>query len=652
MMPLLNRPLHLRLCAGGRSVLPSRLTRFDTGAAFWVGVGLFFVHLVVANAVAEQASLAGDPVKTVQADVDAQSTVAYLLMHQRENGAFGPLGHQHTDLAWNYPAVHALILVGEQIPRPEDCFRNGQDALYKRPGSHNTNFAWDIYQRAQLAVCLNHRGEEGLNLADEWTLQYQDREGRYYFRIPDNLIKKRVAPFCDIPTLAYWVEAIVTSGGQIRNPEMALEFLSARQLSNGAFVDAYRPEDVIENDAHIVATAQAVFVIRSLSQELRRRNECVAWLQSCQDETGGFRWHPHRKSPSNKADVWYTWAAVRALAYLNAKPSDVNACLHWLNSLQNPDGGFGDRPGWNSRLYSTYYAVHALGILNSDTGGARSAITRKRAVAIQKVVPEGKYQIYQASLKIPPGGPEMVEAARKLRLNFLGVKDNSPNTPAVPVSVPLGYIREKGYPMDVVSIPEQYGHQLKWVGGHPANHVANFFRPLGDSPEVKDFLSRIDEAGRRGLPWQEYVEQVIHPVIQRGSLFYPELDYEMMNAYIVYDDGLEEGFGYNAVIGGLGWPIWDWIRMFPYRERWVGKLPIIVDADAHGEIAKWLEPLDRQRVLYLARSYELPHFLQACREGRTVCVIRGGENKEEIAFYGDPAVVEYVKNHQNDWQWW
>jgi len=594
----------------------------------------------------------GNSVETIEAQVDAQSVVQFLLAHQKENGAFGPMGHQHTDLAWNYPAVHALILLGEVIPRADDCFRNGQDALYKHPGSHNTNFAWDIYQRAQLAACLNHRGEEGLNLSETWTLQYQDRKGQYYFRIPDNLIKKRVAPFCDIPTLCYWVEAIATSGGRIQNPDVGLAFLRSRQLPSGAFVDAYRGEDATEDNAHVVATAQAVSVFQSLGERVPRSNECVAWIRSCQDASGGFRWHPSHICPSNIPDVWYTWVAVRALASLDAKPADVNGCLGWLNSLQNPDGGFGDRPGWNSRLYSTYYAVHALSILNASAGGARAAVTRKKATVTRKIIPERKYRIYQASLKTPPGGPEMVEVARKLRINFLGVKDNSPNTPPVPISVARSYIKERGYPMEVVSIPEQYGHQLKWVGGHPANHVANFFLPLGDSPAIKEFLTAVENAGRQGLPWRDYVEKVIRPVVQKGSLFYPELDYEMMNAYIVYDDGLEEGSGYNAVIGGLGWPIWDWIRMFPYRERWVGRLPIIVDADAHGEIAKWMEPLDRQRLLYLAKSYELPHFLEACRQGRTVCVIRGGENKDEMAFYGDPAVVEYVKQHQNEWQWW
>jgi len=585
----------------------------------------------------------------VEAQVDAAAAIRYLLQHQKPNGAFGPAGHTHTDLAWNYPAVHALTLLRQPVPRPEDCFRNGTNALYKQPGSHNANWAWDIYQRAHLAAVLHRHGQDGLGLSGTWTVRFQDRQGDYYFRITNALLRQRVAPFCDIPTLAYWVEAIRVSGGRIANPDTVRQFLLARQLPNGAFVDAYRSEHVTAADAHAVATAQAVFALRALGDEVPNARAVVAWLQSCQAESGGFRWHPDNPAPSNQPDVWYTWAAVRALAMLGAKPRDPAACLTWLNSLQNPDGGFGDRPGWNSRLYSTYYAVHALHAL---TGDARTAITRKTVSAWRRVIPEGRYSIFQAYLKSPRGGPEMVETARSLRLNLLAIKDNSPGAPQVPVTVARAYAQEKRYPLEIVSCPEQYAHRLRWRGGHPAHHVANYIIPPDLSAQARAQLAAADAAGRQGLPWVEYGARVIGPIVRLGSLFYPELDYEMMNAYMVYDDGLEGGPGYTALVGALGWPVWDWVRMFPYRERWAGRLPMVADGDAHGDIVKWREPLDRQRMLYLARHHDLASFLEACRAGRTVCVIRTGPNKDELALYGDPAVVDYVKRHQPDWQWW
>lgn len=361
-----------------------------------------------------------------------------MIVNEKANGAFGPSGHHHTDLAWNYPAVHALVLLHEAVPRPEDCFRNGRGAIYKQPGSHNANWAWDIYQRAGLAAALGREVEKGLDLKGSWTHEYKDRKGHYYFGIPDSKLRSRVALFCDVPTLAYFVEAIALSGGRIENPEVAREYLLARQLDSGAFVDAYRVEDVVEQDAHVVATAQAVSVLQALGFEVPRLMACAQWLQSCQEDSGGFRWNPSNPATSNRSDVWYTWAASRALRALETDPAEVETCLAWINSLQN-----------------------------------------------------------------------------------------------------------------IVSCPEQYGHKLKWRGGHPANHVANYIVPPELSSGERDRLKAADDAGHRELPWADYTEQVISPILDLDSLFYPELDYEMMNAYMVYDDGLEGGPGYNAVVGGV-----------------------------------------------------------------------------------------------------
>jgi prenyltransferase beta subunit len=609
--------------------------------------GLVFLGSPVAFCAA--AADTKDERQRLTAEVDAAAAVNYLLSHERTNGAFGPAGHAHTDLAWNYPAVHALRLLQQPIPRPEECFRNGRGALYKQPGTHNPNSAWDIYQRAQLAVVMDRRGDDGLGLRNAWTVRYQDRKAEFYFQISAAMLKERVAPFCDLPTLAYWAEAITVAGGRIANPGIVREFLLARQLPGGAFVDAYDVTNVVAGDAHVVATAQAVFALRAVGGEVPRAPAVIAWIQSCQQPSGGFGWHPTSAAPSNQPDVWYTWAAVRALAQFGAKPANPDACLDWLNSLQNPDGGFADRPGWNSRLYSTYYAVHALQAL---TGDARGAIRLKQASVWRRVVPEGRYAIFHAYLKTPPGGPEMVEAARRLRLHFLGIKDNSPGTQPVSLSVARSYASEKGYPLEIISCPEQYGHKLTWRGGHPANHVANYLIPPELAPEAQAVLAAADRNGRKGLPWGEYGAQVIVPIVGLGSLFYPEHEYEMKNAYLVYDDGLAGGPGYNAVIGALGHPVWDWVRFFPYRERWQGQLPMVADADAHGDIEKWREPMERQRMLYLAMRHDLAGFLDACRQGRTVCVIRGGPDKAELAFYGDPAVVEYVKQRPQEWQWW
>ncbi len=611
---------------------------------------LLCVAIAVAGLQAWSAQVAAADVERA---VDAQATIAYLLGCQKPNGAFGPYGHAHSDLAWNYPAVHALVLLGEPIPRPKECLVNGVWAAFREPDAHRTNLHWDLYQKVQLNLLLHEAAglpiavfpgqrDDGRRLepGNRWTLKFQDRKGAYYGPYGVGL-------FYDISTLWYTISALTGLDGTIANPELAQEFIVARQSASGGFVDAYRvdtPPDPAA--AHLVITYHAVMALRALGVEVPRRDACVEFLQACQTPDGGFRWSPTHGAHSNRADVWYTWAAVRALDALNARPRDAAKCAAWINALQNPDGGFGDRPGWDSRIYSTYYAVHALQIL---TGDARKAIAAKRVSRAIEEIPDGKYQIFQAHFKsaadLAGSQADMVDEVHKMGLHLIGAKTED-------VAAARVHVAEKGYALEVLANPENYSHKLHWLGGDPADHVSNWLVPPRKTPDESQQWTQANAAGRSGLPWEAFKEQVIGPALKLGTVFYPELDFSMTNAYMVYDDGLDGQPGYNAFLAALGWPAWDWVRQTPYRERWVGKLPALADGDAHGDLAKWRSRPEKQRVLYLAPSHELPHFLEACRNGRTVCVIRDPREPQGAVFYGTQSAVAYVQRHRSEWQWW
>ncbi len=586
------------------------------------------------------------------ANVDAHATVKYLLRHQKPNGAFGPIDQQHSDLAWNYPAVHALVLLGTEIPRREQCLQNGQWAAFREPDAHRTNLHWDLYQKVQLNVLLSPKGKpphvfprqrddgKTIPLGKAWKLTYEDRKGNYYGPYG-------MGVYYDLSTLWFMTSALVSLGGTIDNMEEVKQFILPRQTDSGGFVDAYRTDPPpVAADAHLMITHDAVMTLRALGQPVPRAEACAAWIRSCQTPAGGFRWSPTRTDASNQADVWYTYAAVLALKSLGSAPQDAERCLAWLNSLQNPDGGFGDRPGWPSRLYSTYYAVHAIAALAGD---AKRGIRPKRAVRSEPEIPEGKYQVFQAHLKAPAlegdSATAMVERVRTMRLDFIGAK-------TADVAEARAYAASRGYRLEIVACPENYPHKLRWLGGHPADHVSNWLIPPEMSEAQQRIFAAADRAGRQGLPWNEFRRQVIRPMQQMGTLFYPEMDYSMVNAYMVYDDELEDQAGYNAFIAALGWPAWDWVRHFPYRERWVGKLPALADGDAHGDVTKWEVRLLKQRTLYLAEDYRLAGLLDACRNGRTVCVIRDDREPSGVVYYGSAPAVRYVEKHRAAWQWW
>ncbi|MCF6311132.1 MAG: hypothetical protein L3J39_01655 [Verrucomicrobiales bacterium] len=588
--------------------------------------------------------------------VDSDSTVQFLLAHQKSNAAFGPIDQEHSDLAWNYPAVHALRLLRVDIPRAEDCLENGLWAAFRSKDAHATSLYWDFYQKVRLNLLLRedptkaHRfivstqkkGAEGIAINKPWKLTYMDRKIQYY--PPYGLGK-----FHDISSLWYMAGSLIDLGAEIENAELARDFIYSRQTPSGGFENVYESTQLEDASAHIIVTYQAVLTLKALELTVPKADACAAWIQSCQTSSGGFRWNPSSSSPSNKPDVWYTWAAIRALDKLGRKPKNTQACIDWLNSLQNADGGFGDRPEWRSRLYSTYYAVHALAVL---TGDAKKGIHKKK-LAKKKMIPieEGKYSIFQAQFKTPSteDGEDkqiaMVEEISKLGFDFVGVK-------TADVSAARAYVKEKGYSLEIVACPENYAHHLLRRGGHPANHVSNWIIPPAMTTAQARKFNAADEAGKKGLSWPEFSSQAIEPLRELGSLIYPEMEYSMISAYEVYDDGLEGPGGYNAVIAALGWAPWDWVRHFPYRDRWVGRLPMLSDCDSHGDVSKWILRLNKQRTLYIAESHLLGGLLDACRNRRSVCVIRDESVSGGIVYYGAPAAVAYVKKHRDQWIWW
>ena len=588
-------------------------------------------------------------------EIDAEATIKYLLSCQKTNGAFGPREQEYSDLAWNYPAVHALTLLDVEIPRPADCLANGQWAAFREPDAHRTNLHWDLYQKTHLNLLLAPKVPDRdveifvdqreaksriLKPGGTWTLQYQDRKAAYYGPYG-------VGVFHDVPSLWYMVDALTSLDGIITNPDLARDYICQRQAHHGGFVNAYDPPRTLrDEDAHLVVTYHAVMTLKALDRSVPNAESCIAWIRSCQTPSGGFRWSPTRDDHSNQPDVWYMWAAVRALDALGSKPANVEACVRWLNALQNADGGFGDRPGWNSRIYSTYYAVHAFQIL---TGNARQGITHKTVAANEDDIPEGKYKVFQAHLKTPAvaneSQAEMVEAVRAMRLDLVGAKTTD-------VNEARRYVDEHGYNLEVLACPENYAHQMLWLGDYPANHISNWVIPPDMSASQRAAFQTADEAGQQGLPWPAFKRQVIAPMLEMGTLFYPELDYSMVNAYLAYDDGLDGRPGFTGFLAALGWPAWDWVRHFPYRERWVGKLPALADGDAHGDIAEWKDRLLKQRILYFAPQHDLPHFLEALREGRSVCVIRDDRVTSGVVYYGRPAAVAYAREHRAEWQWW
>lgn len=581
--------------------------------------------------------------------VNLKSVREYILSCQKPNGAFGPKEMEYTDVAWTYPAVHALQILGIELQNPDSVWQNGGLSFMEKEGWKNGPWYWSLHQKANLFELLKKTGPLEENFPKGISINLEFKPRVTYLELQNY----SQGEFFDMASLWHLTDAIYIMKGSIRNRDEIADYIISRQAPSGGFDDVLgNREFPVDEKAHLIVTYNAVMTLNAMHYTIPEKEKTIDWIQSCQSPEGGFRWSPEHPSYSNQPDVWYTWTALKTLKTLGAVPRYEEACLNWLNSLQNADGGFGDRPGWNSRIYSTYYALDAIDML---TGNVHTGITEKQKEKKLKEIPEGVYSIFQAQHKTPSGGAEMVDAITAMKINLIGVKTTEKevlagNGLSETVAKARKYAKQKGYPIEIVDCPENYAHRLVWFSGMNGDHGSNMLIPPDMNDEERETYLSLYNEGLNRHQWEEFKDKVIAPALQLNTLFYPELDFTMMNAYMVYDDGLNGNFGYNGVPAAHFNNI-DWVRHFPYKERWLGQLPMIADGDAHGGIEKWKPNLEIFRNVFIATSYHFEDYIDASLNGRSVCVIKMPDSNE-VRYYGSDPAVEYLKSHLNKWKWW
>lgn len=590
------------------------------------------------------------PTSTETVVVNTDSVKQYVQSCRKRNGAFGPHDQEYTDLAWNFPAVKSLHTLGtaDEDVDVETIFEHGLGG----PAGHGGASHREFYQYHSLKAMTQPQARQ----LKKVNVYHQGFVRNYYMspfgKDGDLLFKTGRSAFgteadlnCEtfyyynLSSLDYLVYGLQSSGRTPREPQPLIDYILRRQTAAG-FNDGAE----FGADAHVAHTLAAVRALNLLGGSVPADAEKIgAFLKSCRDKSGGYRWNPKLTLPGNEPDVYYTMCALEALHWIGVKPDEPQLTAAWLNSLQNADGGFGDRPGWKSRLESTYYAVTAWHFLD------RPEITPKQLPKpIFTPIPPGEFQIYQAQFKVPKLNPDELAGLSKRGLNLLGIKSYD----FADVEKLLPTIESQQLPMDVVLCPEMYPHRLTQLGW-PLNHVGNFTLDARWNAEQRDIWKQADAVGVGRPLWTSYRDQVVGPVRKLGGFVWPEQDFELEYAYISYDSARDGKGGYNAVLCGFNWPPKDFVRVFPWHERYTDRLTTIADVDAHGDLKKWSEQMDTVRTLFVAKGPKYADFQEAAAAGRVVTVIAKPEGVASGAtYYGPAAAVQYVKDRRAEWQWW
>jgi hypothetical protein len=410
------------------------------------------------------------------------------------------------------------------------------------------------------------------------------------------------------------------------------DYLMSRRRANGSFNNTPASDG---GDGHVMNTWWGFEALRALGREVEKPEKIIAWLRDCQLPNGGFTYQP-QASIGGVDDVAYTWAAVRALKQLQAAPANREACLRYLGSLANADGGFGDRPGWASNPMATYYALDALDVL------AAALVTTKPTPRRDAALP-ADLQVFSIQIEAHgQGSPaEAVDLARALRIHLWGAKNAKPQW----IKHAQALADRQKVPVTFFVANEEYGTWVNVPGMGTYSHTSDILAPAGS-----DFGPSL--ANKGAVSWPEFAKKRLAPLHKaEGRLVWQFGENEELTR-IFLDESLQHG-GFAAISTfHFGNP--DFTNSEPFLQRYRHQLPFLALQDAHGSEPWWFADMTTGfRTLFLARAATWDDWLTALQRNWVAAIRHDAVSRFQTWMHGGSrAVLDFVRRHERDWRWW
>jgi len=567
----------------------------------------------------------------------------YLESLARADGGYGWEGQEHSHLTPTYFVIGCYRVLGQTPPRKAqlaEFVRTHHPGTLKKLEQERRMFD---FQQVQALVWL---GADASALKEKilgWKqplayLKQYEQHGHPLFSSEMGVILARA--LLGVPTNEL--------------PFAFANYLVSRRRPNGTFNNTPAEDG---SDGHVLSTWWGL----QAQQVLRIANDSAAatieWLRSCQLRNGGFTFAP-KPEFGGVDDVAYTWAAVRALKQLGAEPRDTTACVAYLHSLANSDGGFADRPGWLSNPMATYYALDALAALSA----LHSRPARKSQIVNRKSLPSN-LKVFSLQLEAHGRGSpaEAVELARSLRIHLWGAKNAKPEWLARAQAI----ADQQSVPVKFFISNEEYGTWVNVPGLGTYSHTSDVVAPTESAPgilpgsaprraggggQVNNAAARQDAGGT--FSWNEFRHQRLVPLGHaKGRLIWQFGENEEL-VRMFLDDSVERG-GYAAISTyHFGNP--DFTNSEPFLHRWRGQIPFVALQDAHGPEPWWFADMTTGfRTIFLATEPTWDAWLEALKEHRVAAIRRdqwtGGKTWMHAS---SREVLEFVRAREREWRWW
>jgi len=433
--------------------------------------------------------------------------------------------------------------------------------------------------------------------------------------------------------------------------DVKLEFeslLNSRKRENGSYNNAPSAEG---GDGNILNTWWSLYALHQSGSFNQASPAVVAWINKCQLGNGGFTHQPEPEIGRND-EVAYTWAAVKSLDLFSAKPQDSMACIQYLLSLRNSDGGFGNRPGFPSTPMATFYAVDALKTLNALTALQEAQIVTHPP---KKETDFSGYNIYTVQFQAGGSGSpqEAVMLADSLGIHLWGAK----NAGAGWIETAQKIADGKGVNVTFFQSDESHERNAYVPGMGTFGHILDYIAPAGDGmvPFKKTTSQNDFRKSAIGLKesstWAELRETAILPLAKNHGGFVLQVSNNEPLSRILLDESVNNG-GYLAISTvhfGQNFLFW-----LPHLNQYRYQLPFIAMQDFHGiESWWWGNDLVSYRTLFLAKKTDVSELYTALRNNWVVALRHDSNSGYKTRMLGGTADARaFIQSRQKEWQWW
>ena len=563
-----------------------------------------------------------------QAVTGANLVSDYLAAHARADGGYAFADQERAHLTPTYAVIGAYRLLGQTPPNRAalaEYVRTHHPRELKKLEQERRIFE---FQQVQALVWLGDPADEFRERLEAWTaplpyLKQYEQHGYPIFQSELGLVQCRALLGMDMEPL---------------KPAFS-DYVAGRRRANGSFNNTPAADG---GDGHVMNTLWGLQAARVLGLPEEKKAETIAWLRACQLPGGGFTYQP-RPAFGGVDDVAYTRAALRALAWLGSAPADRAACVAWVGTLANADGGFADRPGWRSNPLATFYALDALDAL----GEVKAVATMKRRPAAAKRVLPGKLKVWSIQIEAHgTGSPaEAVALAAALRIDLWGAKNAKPQW----LTRAQALAKAQNVPVQFFRANEEYGTWTEVTGLGTYSHMSDVIAPA--DTDIGPPLGVRGEASP-AVSWPEFRARRIGP-LERGQgrmVWQFGENEELVRALL--DDSVERG-GFAAISTfHFGNP--DFTNSEPFLHRWRGQIPYIGLQDAHGAEPWWFaDQTTGYRTLFLATEPTWDGWLQALQQNWVVAVRHDEMSRGETWMHsGSDEVRDFVQEREAQWRWW